>query len=141
MKLGIVSKNKYKIVFALLAIFSVFVCLSCISAADSVDDSSLSDAGDIGLDDSSVSCDARIPCFTMAARFNSGTGYHWEISPETYGATFMTSNKILDHPGACGSSGTVFFNFFIPNKHDFYIKLVEIAPNGNVVDVKEAHSF
>ena len=144
MKLNIAPKNKCKVAFAVLAIFSLFVCLSCISAADVADDTLLNDNSDISVndvDDSSLDCNDKIPCFTMAARFTSGTGYHWEISPETYGVTLMTTNKVLDNPDLLGSSGTVFYNFFIPNKHDFYIKLVNLDPNGNVVDVKEAHSF
>ena len=137
MKLNIVSQNKYKIALALLAIFSVFVCLSCISAADNASDATLSDNS---VDDSSVDCIQKIPCLPVAVSFNSGTGYHWEISPETYGATLMTTHKVLDNPGKLGSSGTMYFNFFIPNKHDFFIKLVELDPNGDVVDVKEVHA-
>ena len=125
MKLTI-PQNKYKITIALLAIFSVFVCLSCISAAD-----------DVALSDNGVTADGQIPCFPVCVTYTDGTGYHWEISPETHGATLMTVDKVADNPGCLGSSGTMYYNFFIPDNGDFFIKLVEYDPAGNVVDTAE----
>ena len=131
------NQKKYKTAIALLAIFSVFVCLSCVSAADNVSGIS-SDINSAEI--SHGTHGSKIPCLPVAVTYTSGTGYHWEISPETYGATFMTHHKVADEPKRFGSSGTEYFNFFIPDNHHFFIKLVELDPNGNIVDSVEVPS-
>ena len=131
------NQKKYKTAIALLAIFSVFVCLSCVSAADNVSDvSSDNNSAEI----SHVTQGSKIPCLPVTVEYTSGTGYHWEISPETYGATLMTHHKVADDSSLLGTTGTETFNFFIPNSHHFFIKLVEFDPNGNIVDSVEVPS-
>ena len=131
------TQKKYKMTIALLAIFSVLVCLSCVSAADNVNNVSLDNNI---VEASTVDHGSQIPCLPVAVQFTSGNGYHWEISPETYGATLMTHHKFADDSDILGSTGTEYFNFFIPDNHHFFIKLVEIDPNGNIVDSVEVPS-
>ena len=71
--------------------------------------------------------------FTMTARYNGGTAYYWEVSPDSYGVELVSQNNVLDHPNACGSSGTQYFNFKIINE-DYFVKLIKVGPNGNIVD-------
>ena len=109
MKLNL-NKN---IVFAALAVFSVFVALSCVAAADN------------GADDGS---------FVMSVPYNAGTGYHWEVSPDSYGVELVSNEYVQDHPGLCGSSGTAYFTFDITDANSHFAKLVLISPAGNIVD-------
>lgn len=71
--------------------------------------------------------------FTMTVRYNSGTGYCWKVSDETYGVEVNSIDNVLDHPGACGSSGTQYFNFHVTGQ-DYYVKLVLVSPSGKIVD-------
>lgn len=142
--------GKIQAIFALFLVFSVFVGLSCIAAADIDGNASSIDDGDITLnDDSSVNATVLEPAkkiddnsgpildddndFTMSARYNAGTGYHWEVSPETHGVDLISTNHVQDRPGVCGGSGTVYFSFHV-NSDDYYVKLVLISPTGDIVD-------
>ena len=113
--------NTTQIIIVALVIFSIFAGLSCVAAAD-IDASSINH--DNSLDMNRV--------LTMTARYNAGTGYHWEVSPETHGVTLMTVKNIVDHPGTCGSSGTRIYKFLKQEK-DYYVKLVYVSPSGEIV--------
>lgn len=103
-----------------LVALSLFVGVGCISAADnSVSD--LNAVPDLNND------------FTMTVPYTAGTGYHWEVSPETHGVDIGKINFVEDHPGCLGSSGTVYFNFHV-NSDDYYVKLVLISPTGEIVN-------
>lgn len=108
-------ENKSLIMFSLLVVFAILVSVSCISAAD---------ADSTSLD--------KHASFTMSAPYNAGTGYHWEISSETYGVHALPVKNVEDHPGTCGSSATAYFTF-IPTSSDYYVKLVLISPTGEIV--------
>ena len=107
-------ENKSLVIFSILVVFAILVSVTCISAADSTENA-------VGND-----------VFTMSAPYTAGTGYHWEISSETYGVNVVSVDYVQDHPGTCGSSGTAFFKFQ-PTSDDFYVKLVLINPSGDIV--------
>ena len=109
-------------IYTVLVIFVVFASLSCIAAADV---NANSEGPAIVLDESNN--------FVMSVPYNAGTGYHWEVSPETHGVSFESVNYEVDHPGLCGSSGTAYFNFHVEDS-DYYVKLVLISPAGDIVD-------
>ena len=109
-------KLNKNLVFVSLLVLAVFVGISSISAANA-------DTCPI-LDDGN---------FVMTVPYNAGTGYHWEISPETHGVEVNSVNFIEDHPGTCGSSGTGYFNFHVVDS-DYYVKLVLISPAGDIVN-------
>lgn len=115
--------KKIQIALISLVALSLFVGISCISAANP-------DANN-GVNDLSAVPDCNND-FTMTVPYTAGTGYHWEVSPETYGVDLVSSNFVEDHPGCLGSSGTDYFNFHI-NSDDYYVKLVLISPNGEIV--------
>lgn len=135
-------KNKNHLIFALVAVFTIFVGISCIAAGDvnhnaAVDDGSNaavasnvlepkdSSSSGIVLDDNND--------FTMSVRYNAGTGYHWEVSPESYGVVVSEPNYVQDHPDRVGSSGTAYFNVHVTGD-SYYVKLVLISPSGKIVD-------
>lgn len=111
--------SKPNMIFVALAIFSVMVGLSCVSATSDV-----SNVSEHVLDHSD---------FTMSVPYTAGTGYHWEISDESYGVDVDDINYVQDHPNTCGSSGTAYFNFHV-NSDDYYVKLVLVSPAGDIVD-------
>ena len=113
--------NKLHVAFVTLVAISLLACISCISAADVIADSSNSG---VIIDDQDM--------FTMTVPQTAGTGYHWEVSSESYGVDVCSSNFVEDHPGCFGSSGTVYFNFHV-NSPDYYVKLVLINPSGEIV--------
>ena len=119
--------------FVLFVVLAVFASLSAIAAADVSDNGSVSAHGTNFHPHHPV---AKNKVLTMTARYNAGTGYHWEISPKTHGVTLMTTNYIQHHPGTTGSSGTVVYKFLVQNKKHYYVKLVLVDPRGNVVDEK-----
>ena len=100
---------------------------------DSGDDSAANDdssfygvfGGNIGIPDSGD--------FGMSVRFNAGTGYHWEISSESYGVDLLYVSTYFDHPDCVGSSATSYYCFH-KNSEDYYVKLILIDPRGNIVD-------
>ena len=102
-------------VFTALVILTLFVGLSCASAA--VADTNASIHND----------------FTMAAKYNAGTGYHWEVSPDSYGVKLIGQKNVIDHPGTCGSSGTAYFHF-VKTGDEGLAKIVLISPTGEIVD-------
>ena len=108
---------KNKIILVSLLALTLVVCAGSIYAIDLHNPST---------DDDTV--------FTITTRYNAGTGYHWEVSPETFGVELISQNNVLDHPGACGSSGTQYFTFKIINEEDYYLGLIELSPTGEVVD-------
>ena len=71
--------------------------------------------------------------FTMTARFNGGTGYHWEISPETHGVDLVDKHIVAQHPDLCGSGATAYYTFHV-NSDDYYVKLILLTPTGKIVD-------
>ena len=115
--------TKIQIALISLVALSLFVGISCISAADI-------DANN-GVSNLNVIPDSNND-FTMTVPSNAGTGYHWEVSPETYGVDIGESKFVEDHPGCVGSSGTDYFSFHI-NSVDYYVKLVLISPTGEIV--------
>lgn len=78
--------------------------------------------------------------FTMAVPYNAGTGYHWEISPESHGVEVISINFVEDYPGTLGSSGTGYFNFHVIDNDDYYVKLVLISPKGDIVSETDSNS-
>lgn len=116
------SENKIQLALISLVVFSLLVGISAISASV-VDDSAANDTGVI-LNNGT---------FTMSVPLTAGTGYHWEVSPETHGADVSSEDFVADHPGTCGSSGTVYFNVHV-NSDDYYVKLVLVSPTGDIVD-------
>lgn len=121
--------TKSQVIVMTLVVLSIFVGLSCVAAADV-------DANGAQVNDTSLIHPAHNDIVKMAVRFNAGTGYHWEVAPETNGVTLMTKNIVLDHPNTTGSSGTVFYSFLKQNKH-CYVKLVLVSPTGEIVKVVE----
>ena len=111
--------NRTNLIFSALAIFAVVVGLGCVAAADDISSvaAPILDNGD----------------FSMSVPYNAGTGYHWEVSDETYGVDLIDVNYVQDHPNTCGSSGTAYFNFHV-NSDSYYVKLVLISPAGDIVD-------
>lgn len=105
--------NKIAVV---LVLFSLFVGLSCVAAAEI-------DASQIGPNNNVIK---------MSAKYNAGTGYHWEVAPETHGVTLMTKKYVQDHLNTCGSSGTVYFSF-LKQSEDAYVKINYISPSGEIV--------
>lgn len=111
-------------IFALLAIFVLFAGISTIAAADNITDTNnVTNTGAVIGDDGN---------FVMSVPTTAGTGYHWEVSPQSYGVNLNSANFVADHPGTCGSSGTTYFNFHA-NSGDYYVKLVLISPTGDIV--------
>ena len=153
MKLDFNNFNKNsKAVFMLLVVLSIFVGISCISASDVANNTVDQNVTpiDINVPDSSNSgiiLDSN-GCFVMSLRGASGsTGYHWEISPETYGVDLVSHEYVLDHdshhhslPGEyqrhdisfIGGAGTDYYTFHV-NGDNYYVKLILIAPNGDIV--------
>lgn len=103
------------LILATLVVLSVFVALSCVSAAS---------ANPIADDGGN---------FVMSVPYNSGTGYHWEVSPDSFGVELVSMKNVQDHPGACGTSGTSYFTFHIVDADNYYAKLVCISPAGKIV--------
>ena len=112
--------RKIQVALISLVALSLFVGISCISAADIDANGNLNVIPDCNND------------FTMTVPLTAGTGYHWEVSPETYGVDIGGHKFVEDNPGCLGSSGTEYFNFHI-NSDDFYVKLVLINPTGEIV--------
>lgn len=109
--------NKSHLMAMVLVIFAVFVGLSCAAAAD------VSDANQ-PLEKNNI--------LKMSVKYNAGTGYHWEVSPKTHGVTLISQKAVEDHPGTCGSSGTVYYKF-LKQSPDYYVQLQLISPTGEVV--------
>lgn len=135
-------KNKSHLIFALVAVFSIFVGISCIAACDVNNNATIDDGSNVVVADnvlepkdsshSGLILDGNND-FTMSVRYNSGTGYHWEVSPESYGVDVSEPNYVQDHPGLCGTSGTAYFNVHV-NSDNYYVKLVLVSPSGKIVD-------
>ena len=128
-------------IFILLAVFTLFVGISCISATDidvnstHIDDAIHSGTENVKINDTQNDFNAILDDngnFVMTVPLTAGTGYHWEISSESYGVDLISSEFVEDHPGCCGSSGTDYFNFHA-NSGDYYVKLVLISPTGEIV--------
>lgn len=113
-------KNNTRLMFVSLVVFSALIGIICISASD-VNSSNIATV----LDGNNN--------FVMMAPYNTETGYHWEINPETHGTYLVSQDLILNHPNTCGSSATACFNFRV-NSDDYYAKLVLISSSGNIVD-------
>lgn len=136
------NKNRNQYLFALLVVFSVFIGISCIAASDVDHNSTIDDGSNVVVandtlapkdsSDSGIILDGNND-FTMSVRYNAGTGYHWEVSPESYGVVVSEPNYVQDHPGLCGSSGTAYFNVHV-NSDSYYVKLVLVSPAGDIVD-------
>ena len=135
-----------------LVIFAIFIGLNCLSAADVDNSNNFTLAGHDNLSSSNTEWDYHsidlpsghnlIPekvgdnCFVMAVRGASGsTGYHWIISLETHCVELISEKHVSDNPNpiAYGSSGTDYFIFHI-NSDDYYVKLLLVAPGGNIVE-------
>ncbi len=72
----------------------------------------------------------------MSLRGESGsTGYHWVISPETYGVDLISRNNYLDNPDPrlAGSASTTVFDFHITSD-DYYVKLILVTPSGQIAE-------
>ena len=112
-------------IFSILFIFlALFVCFGCVAATDVVSDDSRLSAPIV--DDHSD--------FTMSARYNGGTGYHWVVSDDSYGVELVSSDNVIDHPGMTGSSATAYFTFHVVDD-DYQAKLLLITPTGDVAKV------
>ncbi|MBE6504466.1 MAG: hypothetical protein E7Z73_01800 [Methanobrevibacter millerae] len=62
-------------IFALLAIFVLFAGISTIAAADNITDTNnVTNTGAVIGDDGN---------FVMSVPTTAGTGYHWEVSPQS----------------------------------------------------------
>lgn len=120
-------------IFALLAIFVLFAGISTISAADiDVNSTSADNITDIeNVTNTGAVIDGN-GNFVMSVPTTAGTGYHWEVSPLSYGVELYSSDFVADHPGMCGSSGTTYFNFHTDGG-DYYVKLVLVSPSGDIV--------
>ncbi len=125
-------KNNSILVLTVLVIVFTFVGLGCINASDVNSDT----IGDVANDGS---LNPAVPApysyegynFVMSGQFNLGSGYHWEISPETHGVDLISQEIAIDNPDMLGSSATNFFTFHV-NSDDYYVKLVLISPNGDI---------
>lgn len=106
------------LVFASLLVLAVFAGMSSISAHDV----------DAGTNDAIYNGN-----FVMTVPYNAGTGYHWEISQDSYGVEVNSVDFVEDHPGTFGSSGTGYFNFHVIDNNNYYVKLVLISPTGDIV--------
>lgn len=71
--------------------------------------------------------------FTMSARYNTGTGFYWKVSSDSYGVDLISIKNVIDHFDACGSSATSYFKFHVTSE-DYYVKLILVGPTGNIVD-------
>ena len=89
-----------------------------------VDDNSLSDNPGVILDDNGD--------FIMSARYNTGTGYYWVVSSDSYGVDLSSIDNVVDHPDCTGSSATSYFKFHVTGD-DYYVKLILLSPTGEVV--------
>lgn len=142
--------NNSRLILAALVVFSAFVGLGCIAASDANSNTFGHVANDTGfLTDSGLLTDSGFLAeplsnstnngpvldgdnnFVMSGRYNGGTGYHWEISPETHGVDLVSQDNVEDHPGACGSSATSYFTFHV-NSDDYYVKLILVTPTGDI---------
>lgn len=111
-----IIKNKSAIVLAALLVLSAFISIGCISASDV-------SAGPILDDDGN---------FLMSVPYNCGTGYHWEVSSDSYGVDLVSHHNEIDHQGVSGSSAMAYFTFHV-NSDDYCAKLVLLSPSGDVV--------
>jgi len=109
--------NNKSLIMAALVVFVALVGFSAISAANI-------DSG-VVLDENNN--------FVMNVPYNSGTGYHWEVSSDSYGVELVNESYVVDHPDAAGSSGTAYFTFHV-NDDEYCAKLILISPSGDVVD-------
>ncbi len=88
------------------------------------DDNSLSDNPGVILDDNGD--------FIMSARYNTGTGYYWVVSSDSYGVDLSSIDNVVDHPDCTGSSATSYFKFHVTGD-DYHVKLILLSPTGEVV--------
>lgn len=128
-------ENKIHVALISLVVFSLLVGISAISATDvntNNNDSGLMNDGAFGqTNDPGIILNNG--SFVMSVPYTAGTGYHWEVSPETHGADVSFDKFVEDHPDCVGSSGTCYFNVHV-NSDDYYVKLVLIDPNGEIVN-------
>ncbi len=89
-----------------------------------VDDNSLSDNPGVILDDNGD--------FIMSARYNTGTGYYWVVSSDSYGVDLSSIDNVVDYPDYSGSSATSYYKFHVTGD-DYYVKLILLSPTGEVV--------
>ncbi len=128
-------KSNSRIILAALVVFSAFAGLGCIAASDVSPDfighvaSDINDTIAVGHNNAPI-LDGN-DTFTMSGRYNTGTGYHWEVSPETHGVDLVSQDNVIDHPDMCGSSATSYFTFHV-NSDDYYVKLVLYTPHGDI---------
>lgn len=125
-----ILKDNSRFVLLALVVLSAFVGLGCIAASDNNIDSATGIVADISNPGIILDGDN---CFQMTVPYNSGTGFHWEVSPETHGVELVSEEYVADHPDMCGTSGTGYFSFHVVSD-DYYVKLVLISPSGEVVD-------
>ena len=131
-------KNNSRLILAALVVFSAFAGLGCIAASDMSSDFIGPVASDMN-DNITVAGD-NAPIldgnnnFVMSGRFHTGTGYHWEVSPETHGVDLVSQDNVIDYPDMCGSPATSYFTFHV-NSDDYYVKLVLYTPHGDIAQV------
>ncbi|WP_407432180.1 hypothetical protein [Methanobrevibacter sp.] len=129
-------ENKIHVALISLVVFSLLVGISAISATDvntnnTHDSGFFNDATFVHTNDPGIILNNG--SFVMSVPYTAGTAYHWEVSPETHGADVSFDKFVADHPDCMGSSGTCYFNVHV-NSDDYYVKLVLIGPNGEIVN-------
>ena len=85
-------ENKIHVALISLVVFSLLVGISAISATDvntNNNDSGLMNDGAFGqTNDPGIILNNG--SFVMSVPYTAGTGYHWEVSPETHGADVIS---------------------------------------------------
>lgn len=81
--------------------------------------------------------------FEIVVKSNYSTGYHWELSNESYGVELVNHSFVSDNSNLTGAGGTDTFVFnILPNSEDkYYAKIVLIAPDGSIVNSTDSNNL
>ncbi|MCQ2964144.1 MAG: protease inhibitor I42 family protein [archaeon] len=81
--------------------------------------------------------------FNITVKSNPTTGYHWELSDESYGVELVNHTFVSDNPALTGSGGADTFVFKVLQnaKDNYYAKIVLIAPDGSIVNSTDSNNL
>lgn len=79
--------------------------------------------------------------FNITVKSNPTTGYHWELSDESYGVELVNHTFVSDNPTLTGSGGADTFVFKVLQNDNYYTKIVLIAPDGSIVNSTDSNNL